>query len=338
MRSTLPNGLAHALQNFFGPYLLEQRGLSRHTVLSYRDTLALLLRFTAQSRGTDPAALDLDALSPDVVLAFLNHLESDRRNKTSSRNVRLAAIHAFFRYVSTRFPERLAQVQQILGIPFKRTGTRPIDYFAYEEIRAILRSVDRITASGRRDYALLALMFNSGARVQEIVDLNCRDLQLEPPTQVTFLGKGSKTRVCPLWPQTAKVLKAFISEQGLDMRSNAPVFRNQRGERLTRFGIRYLLAKYCRTAGLISPSLNRKRLHPHSIRHSTAVFLLKSGVDLPSISHWLGHASVTTTGRYAKVDLEMKRQALAQAATIADSITPATWRPTRSVLEWLASL
>jgi len=115
MRSTLPNGLAHALQNFFGPYLLEQRGLSRHTVLSYRDTLALLLRFTAQSRGTDPAALDLDALSPDVVLAFLNHLESDRRNKTSSRNVRLAAIHAFFRYVSTRFPERLAQVQQILA-------------------------------------------------------------------------------------------------------------------------------------------------------------------------------------------------------------------------------
>jgi len=115
MRSTLPNGLAHALQNFFGPYLLEQRGLSRHTVLSYRDTLALLLRFTVQSHGTDPAALDLDALSPDVVLAFLNHLESDRRNKTSSRNVRLAAIHAFFRYVSTRFPERLAQVQQILA-------------------------------------------------------------------------------------------------------------------------------------------------------------------------------------------------------------------------------
>jgi integrase/recombinase XerD len=134
------------------------------------------------------------------------------------------------------------------------------------------------------------------------------------------------------------VLKLLISERGLDMRSNAPVFCNQRGERLTRFGIRYLLAKYCRAAALISPSLNRKRLHPHSVRHSTAVFLLKSGVDLPSISHWLGHASVTTTGRYAKVDLEMKRQALARAATIAGSIAPATWRPSRSVLEWLASL
>src|ERR1700730_17166576 len=338
MRSTLPNGLARAVHGFFGPYLLEQRGLSRHTVLSYRDTLALLLRFVAQTRGTDPAVLDLDALSPDVVLAFLNHLESERHNKTSSRNVRLAAIHAFFRYVSIQFPERLQQVQQILGIPFKRTGTKPIDYFEYEEIRAILGSVDRITASGRRDYALLALMFNSGARVQEIVDLDARDLQLQSPPQITLVGKGRKTRICPLWPQTAKVLKGLISERGLDMRSNAPVFCNQRGERLTRFGIRYLLAKYCRAAALISPSLNGKRLHPHSVRHSTAVFLLKSGVDLPSISHWLGHASLTTTGRYAKVDLEMKRQALARAATIADSIVPATWRPSRSVLEWLASL
>jgi integrase/recombinase XerD len=181
MRSTLPNGLARAVHGFFGPYLLEQRGLSRHTVLSYRDTLALLLRFIAQTRRTDPAALDLDALSPDVVLAFLNHLESERHNKTSSRNVRLAAIHAFFRYVSIHFPERLQQVQQILGIPFKRTGTKPIDYFEYEEIRAILGSVDRITASGRRDYALLALMFNSGARVQEIVDLDVRHLQLQSP-------------------------------------------------------------------------------------------------------------------------------------------------------------
>jgi integrase/recombinase XerD len=338
MRRTIPNGLAHAVHNFFGPYLLEQRGLSRHTVLSYRDTLALLLRFIAQSRGTDIVTLDLDALSPDVVLAFLNYLESDRRNKTSSRNVRLAAIHAFFRYIATRFPERLQQVQQIIAIPFKRTGTKSIDYFEYEELRAILRSVNRMTASGRRDYALLALMFNTGARVQEIVDLNCRDLQLQSPPQVTFLGKGRKTRVCPLWPQTAKVLKVLISEQGLDIRSNAPVFCNQRGERLTRFGIRYLIAKHCRAAALISPSLNCKRLHPHSVRHSTAVFLLKSGVDLASISHWLGHASVTTTGRYAKVDLEMKRQALARAETIADSIAPARWRPSRSVLEWLASL
>ena len=338
MRSTAPNALARAVHGFFGPYLMEQRGLSRHTVLSYRDTLALLLRFIAQTRRTDPATLDLDALTADVVLAFLNHLESDRHNKTSSRNVRLAAIHAFARYVSIQFPERLQQVQQIVGIPFKRAGTRPIEYFEYDEIRAILDSADRATPSGRRDYALLALMFNSGARVQEIVDIGACDLQLQSPPQIKLVGKGRKTRICPLWPQTAKVLKAFVAERALDSRSNAAVFCNQRGERLTRFGIRYLLGKYCRIASGKSPSLTRKRLHPHSVRHSTAVFLLKSGVDLPSISHWMGHASVTTTGRYAKVDLEMKRQALARAATIGDTIAPTKWRPSRSVLDWLASL
>jgi integrase/recombinase XerD len=338
MCSTAPNALARAVHGFFGPYLMEQRGLSRHTVLSYRDTLALLLRFIAQTRRTDPATLDLDALTADVVLAFLNHLESDRHNKTSSRNVRLAAIHAFARYVSIQFPERLQQVQQIVGIPFKRAGTRPIEYFEYDEIRAILDSADRATPSGRRDYALLALMFNSGARVQEIVDIGACDLQLQSPPQIKLVGKGRKTRICPLWPQTAKVLKAFVAERALDSRSNAAVFCNQRGERLTRFGIRYLLGKYCRIASGKSPSLTRKRLHPHSVRHSTAVFLLKSGVDLPSISHWMGHASVTTTGRYAKVDLEMKRKALARAATIGDTIAPTKWRPSRSVLDWLASL
>ena len=338
MRSTAPNALARAVHGFFGPYLMEQRGLSRHTVLSYRDTLALLLRFIAQTRHTDPATLDLDALTADVILAFLKHLESDRHNKTSSRNVRLAAIHAFARYVSIQFPERLQQVQQIVGIPFKRAGTRPIEYFEYDEIRAILDSVDRATPTGRRDYALLALMFNSGARVQEIVDIGACDLQLQSPPQIKLVGKGRKTRICPLWPQTAKVLKAFVAERVLDSRSNAAVFCNQRGERLTRFGIRYLLGKYCRIASGKSPSLTRKRLHPHSVRHSTAVFLLKSGVDLPSISHWMGHASVTTTGRYAKVDLEMKRKALARAATIGDTIAPTKWRPSRSVLDWLASL
>jgi len=338
MRSTAPNALARAVHGFFGPYLMEQRGLSRHTVLSYRDTLALLLRFIAQTRHTDPATLDLDALTADVILAFLKHLESDRHNKTSSRNVRLAAIHAFARYVSIQFPERLQQVQQIVGIPFKRAGTRPIEYFEYDEIRAILDSADRATPSGRRDYALLALMFNSGARVQEIVDIGACDLQLQSPPQIKLVGKGRKTRICPLWPQTAKVLKAFVAERALDSRSNAAVFCNQRGERLTRFGIRYLLGKYCRIASGKSPSLTRKRLHPHSVRHSTAVFLLKSGVDLPSISHWMGHASVTTTGRYAKVDLEMKRKALARAATIGDTIAPTKWRPSRSVLDWLASL
>ena len=202
-------------------------------------------------------------------------------------------------------------MQQILGIPFKRTGSKSIDYFEHEEIGAILGSVDRLTAGGKGDYALLALMFNSGARVQEIVDLDARDLQLQSPPQITLVGKGRKTRVYLLWPQTAKVLKAFISErEGLDMRSNAPVFCNLRGERLTRFGIRYLLARSLPRRGVDISIVEPQTAAPAQRQTQHGCFLRKSGVDLPSISHWLGHASVTTTGRYAKVDTEMKRQAL----------------------------
>jgi integrase/recombinase XerD len=338
MRSKLPNALAQAIHGFFGTYLREQRGLSRHTLLSYRDTLALLLRFIADTRKTDVASLDLDSLTAEAVLEFLHHLESKRHNKPSSRNVRLSAVHAFARYVAIRYPERLRQTQQLLGVPFKRAGTSLIEYFEHDEIRAILDSVDRRSSQGSRDYALLALMFNTGARVQEIVDLGVSDLQLQSPAQVKLVGKGRKTRICPLWPQTARVLREFFTERGLDPRSQEAVFCNQRGQRLTRFGVRYILSRYCRLAAKDTASLSRKRLHPHSMRHSTAVFLLKSGVDLPSISHWLGHASVTTTGRYAKVDLEMKRQALAKAASGGNSIALSKWRPNRSLLDWLDAL
>jgi len=339
MKAAAPNLLARAVHGFFGEYVPELRGLSRHTLLSYRDTLALLLRFLAQSCSSDLAAVDLDALSPQAVLAFLNHLERDRHNKTSSRNVRLAAIHAFFRYVAIHTPERIEQAQRILAIPFKRTGTRPIDYLDHDEISAVLGSVDRTAREGRRDYALLALLFNSGARVQEIVNLGGCDLQLEAPPQVKLFGKGRKMRICPLWPQTAQVLKQFVSEAKLDLHSNAPIFCNRRGERLSRFGIRYVLAKYCRQATAACPSLAGKRLHPHSMRHSCAIYLLKSGVDLPTISHLLGHASVNTTNRYATADLEMKRQALARAGPPGNSLAPsAPWRHDASLIEWLESL
>jgi integrase/recombinase XerD len=230
MNNSLPNALGRTVRGFFGQYLPELRGLSRHTVLSYRDTLSLLLRFVAKSRGIDPAALDMEMVSSEAVLDFLNHLESERHNKVSSRNVRLAAVHAFFRYVCIHCPEHLEQAQRILAIPFKRAATRSIHYFQHEEIRAVLESVDRHSPRGQRDYPLLALMFNTGARVQEIVDLNVCDLQLQAPAQVTLCGKGRKTRVCPLWPQTARVLDAFIRARGLDTRSHAALFCNQRND------------------------------------------------------------------------------------------------------------
>ena len=339
MIAQFPNALARALRDFFADHLPRIRGMSPHTVQSYRDSLALLLRFVSEERRRPVAKLDLDDLGPEEVLAFLQHLEDVRHNSISTRNVRLAALHAFVRYVAGRHPERLEQCQRILGIPFKRTRSRSIEYFEYEEIQAVLAAVDRTTGDGRRDYALLATMFNTGARVQEVLDLRPRDLQLTKPLQVRLVGKGRKERICPLWPQTAALLRSLLGESGMDPCSTERLFRNHRGEPLTRFGVRYILAKYCNRARESTPTLAAKRLHPHSMRHSTAVHLLKAGVDLTTISHWLGHASVNTTNRYVTVDLEMKREAIAKARPVDDGSDPvAPWRSDASILEWLEAL
>ncbi len=202
----------------------------------------------------------------------------------------------------------------------------------------ILKTINRTTVQGSRDYALLATMFNTGSRVQEIADLRVCDLQLTKPFQVRLFGKGRKERYCPLWPQTAALVRAFCQQRHLDLRSESRLFLNHRGHPLTRFGIRHILRPRCLgLAGDSAPNLRKKRLHRHSVRHSTAVALLKSGVDLSTISHLLGHASPTTTNRYAKVDLEMKRQAIAKVKPVPRrSRTP--WSKDRTILDWLESL
>jgi len=297
----------------------------------------LLLRFLARQRDKPITGLDLTDLDPPGILAFLAHLEQERNNSASTRNVRLSAIHAFLHFVAARNPEHLALAQRILGIPFKRTRQRAIDYLEYDEIDAILKAIDRATAQGTRDYAMLATMFNTGGRVQEIADLRACDLQLTKPFQVRLFGKGRKERYCPLWPQTATVLRAFCHQRNLDLRSDARVFLNHRGHPLTRFGIRHILGRCLGLACERAPNLRKKRLHPHSVRHSTAVALLKSGVDLSTISHLLGHASPTTTNRYAQVDLETKRQAIAKVKPVPRrSRTP--WSEDRTILDWLESL
>ena len=248
MTAAVPNDLARALRAFFADHLPRVRGTSPHTIRSYRDSLVLLLRFVATRLQRSVIQLDLDDLGPQPVLAFLQHLELDRHNSVATRNVRLAAIHAFFRYCAMEHPARLAHCQRVLAVPFKRTGSRPVEYLEHEEIEAILGAVDRGTADGRRDYALLATMFNTGARVGEIVALCVADLRLDAPAQVHLHGKGRKQRVCPLWPQTADLLRALLAERERELQSDEPVFRNHRGMRLTRFGVRYLLQKYCTRA------------------------------------------------------------------------------------------
>jgi site-specific recombinase XerD len=214
-----------------------------------------------------------------------------------------------------------------------------VDYLEFDELQAIFNSVDRSKPDGRRDYTLLVTMFNTGARVQEILDLRAHDLQLTRPFQVRLWGKGRKVRICPIWPQTSEVLHKFCSEIRLDLHSDAPVFLNHRGDPLTRYGVRYILAKQCKRAKKVTPTLANKHLHPHSMRHSTAIHMLKSGIDIVTISQWLGHASINTTNRYAKIDLEMKRDAIAKAEppNPHPNLT-STWKNDASILDWLESL
>ena len=337
MSTPQPNALARTLRQFFTDHLPHLRGLSGHTIHSYRDSLLLLLRFIGVHRGGRVAELDLADIDAEDIIGFLDYLEHQRGNTVATRNVRLAALHAYFHYVAVHEPDQLARSQRIVQIPFKRADQRTIDYLEYEEIQAVLQAVERTTSAGRRDYALLATMFNTGARVQEILDLRLCDLQLVKPFQVRLFGKGRKERICPLWPQTAVLLRELCAERQLDLRAAVPLFLNHRGQPLSRFGVGYILGKYLKRAQTTIPTLKGKRLHPHSMRHSTAIYLLKSGVDLSTISQWLGHVSLNTTNKYATIDLEMKREALARAKSpVTDS--PTNWRNDATILEWLEAL
>jgi len=312
-RRSYSNELGQVLVRFFQNYLPTLRGMSRHTIHSYRDTLVLLLRFLSAKRHCGIEGLDLAAITADSVGQFLASLERDRHNGIATRNARLAAIHTFARFLATERPEHLAAAQAILGIPFKR-GARsaPIEYLEQDEVEALLKAVDRTTAAGRRDYALFSLMFNTGARVQEVLDLRLCDLRVQRPCQVRLQGKGNKVRVCPIWPQTARLLQRLVEERPYPLDATTALFVNNRGDKLTRFGVYYLLRKHLIAAEAAAPTLREKRIHPHSLRHTTAVSMLKSGVDFSTISQWLGHASLDTTMRYSKADIDMKRQALLQ--------------------------
>jgi len=337
--SAAPNALARALREFFAEHLPMVRGTSPHTVCSYRDAVALLLRFLAQRHGRPVVKLDFANLVPDDVVAFLHYLETVRGNGATTRNARLAAIHAFARFVATNHPEHLELCQRILAVPFKRSRPRLVEYLEGREIAAILDAPDPTTPDGRRDRALLLTLFNTGARVQEILDVRPSDLQLVRPFQVLLRGKGRKERLCPLWPKTVKVLRELLAERGIDQASTQRLFRNHCGEPMTRFGVRFILSKHTNSARSNVASLGAKRVHPHVVRHTAAVHLLQAGVDLVTISHWLGHASVETTNRYVAVDLETKRAAVAKARPVG-AIDPAVaaWRTDKNILEWLESL
>ena len=287
MTAAVPNDLARALRAFFADHLPRVRGTSPHTIRSYRDSLVLLLRFVATQTQRSVIRLDLDDLGPS---------RSSRSFSTWSSTGATASLPATCAWPRSTRSSGIAQWSTPHGSntvnassPSRSSGpaAAPWSTSSTRRSKPSWASSIRRTADGRRDYALLATMFNTGARVQEIVVLSVADLRLDAPAQVRLHGKGRKERVCPLWPQTADLLRALLAERGRELQSDEPVFRNHRGMRLTRFGVRYLLQKYCTRAQASVPALRAKRLHPHSMRHSTAVHLLRAGVDIVTISQWL---------------------------------------------------
>lgn len=341
MKTIRPNELGKCLARFFMDYLPIMRGLSQHSIRGYRDAIVLFLRFVAEHTDRHIENLDLKDFNAEYVREFLTHLEKKRHNSIATRNTRLAALHTLARFLAADYPNHLAELQRILGIPFKRGARQtPIEYFEPAEVKALLDQIDCSTDLGKRDYALFALMFNTGARVQEILNLRRCDIRAEPPYQVRLKGKGGKVRLCPIWPHTAKLLEQLAQcHQDAD-ENEMPLFLNCHGTQLTRFGVRYLLQKYVAAATRTVESLTEKRLHPHSLRHTTAITLLKAGVDFATISQWLGHASLNTTMVYARADLDLKRQALAQVFPDVLPIPAAGHLaiPDRDLVSWLKRL
>lgn len=328
---------ADLVMSFFTRHLAVERNASPHTIASYRDSFRLLLRYVAESTGRTVSRISMDDINPDTILGFLDHLEQIRSNSIRTRNVRLAAIHSFFSYAISHDPEIIALGRRALAIPFKKAPGRLTGYLSEEELRAILDRPDRTTARGRRDYLALALLYDTGARVQELVSLRPVDFRLDRISLVRITGKGRKQRIVPLMPAAAKLVRDHLDETGRSREDKTVMLRNYRGEPMTRSGVAFLLDKYrCMAAEHVS-SLRRQGISPHTMRHTKAMHLLQSGVSPVTIKDILGHAHLETLEIYVQADLEMKRQALDSAASPVDAKTPAQ-RHEPDLLRWLEDL
>lgn len=322
------------LAAFFTERLMQQRQASPHTIASYRDTFRLLVHYAQQELRKPPSALVFDDFDTAFIGAFLTHLENKRGNSARTRNARLAAIHSFFRYVALHEPQHAALAQRVLAMPSKRYIRRPVAFLNRDEVNALLDAPDVQTWAGRRDRTLLLVAVQTGLRASELISLRCQDVHLGAGAHVRCLGKGRKERCTPLRKDAAGALRLWLKE--LRGEPSAPVFPNQRGRPLSHDGLDYLLAKHLATARVGCPSLKKKRVSPHVLRHTVAMELLQNGVDRAVIALWLGHESVETTYIYLHADLALKEQAMAK--TTPSQVRPGRYRPNDAVLAFLKSL
>jgi len=330
---TNPTLLGPWVRRFLLEYLVGERNLAINTQRSYRDMLILLIPYVADRLKKPVDRLAVLDLSPELVRQFLSYLEQSRHCAAATRNQRLGGLHALARFIGENSPEHLEWCAQIRLIPFKKTTNLSITYLDKSEMEALLASPDHRTPQGRRDYALLLFLYNSGARASEAAELKIADIDWYAKS-AKLLGKGSKQRVCPLWPSTLAQLRLLAGQRG----SEQPLFLNRNAQPITRFGIHTLVERYASKACVQAPSLGTKRVSPHVIRHSTATHLLRAGVDINTVRAWLGHVSLNTTNRYAETDLETKARALATCAPAAEDQATTRWRHQPDLLEFLHGL
>jgi integrase/recombinase XerD len=322
------------IQSFFTQHLQQNRRVSPQTVASYRDTLKLLLQFVKEQSGKEPSALCVTDLDAPVILSFLDHLEAQRRNCIGSRNVRLAAIRTFFRWVALRDPENVGLATRVMAIPQKRADKKLVQALSRPEMEAILAAPDLTNWQGRRDHAILLTLYNSGARVSEVISMQRSQVNFGVTTFLQLHGKGRKERTVPLWTKTSRVLQGWFRE--LEGASHHIAFPSVRGKPLSRDGVEYILHRAVTKAIETCASLRGRKISPHTLRHTTAMHLLQSGVDITVIALWLGHESIETTHIYLEADLQTKERALSKLAP-AGSEAP-RFKAKDDVLAFLATL
>ncbi len=320
----MKNNLDKLTQDFFQSYLPKERELSQHTIYSYRDTIKIFLKFIREKNGKKKKS-NLDDMTAKNILSFISYLRESRKNTTKTTNQRLAVLKSFFLYLRANDPTRMAQYDRIQHIKMKRPKRIPIEYLTKEEIKAIFKEIDENTNNGRRDNAIIKLLYNSGARVQEICNLTVTDIRLTPPYMVKLKGKGCKTRQVPLWKETVEAVKPIL----IGKEPFEAIFCSRKNS-ISRFGIRYVIKKYCDRASKNCPSLSDKIIGPHTFRHTTAMHLLQSGVDISVIKTWLGHV---------EIDMEMKRKAMEKMGEFnLNTSSSNLLKKHPDIVDWLSSL
>jgi integrase/recombinase XerD len=334
-----PTDFAKHLTAFLSVYLPSQKNVSKNTVYSYRDTFKLLIKYYQETDNIPAERITMDILSSETVLGFLQWLETERKCSIPTRNQRLAAIHSFFRYVQGEEPSGLYHFQKVISIPIKKAKKNIVEHLTPEALKFLLEQPDKYTARGRRDLTLMSVLYDTGARVQELIDIKVCDVILDSPSVVVLNGKGNKTRRVPIMKNTLSLLQSYLSENNLNKqwKDQYSLFSNNQHNKLTREGVAYIIAKYVETARQSSMIVPLK-VKPHILRHSKAMHLLQAGINLIYIRDFLGHVDIKTTEIYARTDTETKRKAIENAYPgIIDSNLP-DWNKDQELLLWLSEL